>query len=60
MRQRLLENVTLRLEEVFNQALTLEAAARNAESYRTTSQSSAVSFAGQTRGITARLRRYFD
>jgi len=42
MRQRLLENVTLRLEEVFNQACTLEAAAQNAESYRPTSQSPAV------------------
>ena len=42
MRQRLLENVTLGLEEVFHQACTLEAAARNAESYRPTSQSSAV------------------
>jgi len=42
MRQWLLENVTFGLEEVFNQACTLEAAARNAESYRPTSQSSAV------------------
>jgi len=42
MRQWLLENVTLGLEEVFNQACTLETAARNAEFYRPTSQSSAV------------------
>jgi len=42
MRQRLLENVTLELEEVFNQACTLEAAARNAESYIPTYQLSAV------------------
>ena len=42
MRQRLLENATLGLEEMFNQTCTPEAAARNAESYRPTSQSSAV------------------
>jgi len=42
MRQRLLENVTLGLEEAFNQACTREAAAPNTESYKPVSQSSAV------------------
>jgi len=50
MRQQLLENVTLGFEEVFNQACTLEAAARNAESYRPTSQSYVVKVLQPKRG----------